>query len=155
MALRIREFNTLQDMELFLRGGVRGGKRLAGRVQNLHNKTLIFVQPAAATVTFDETAGAAGFSGGLTPQEIRDQIVDVVATVVPFYRDGLLNLVEAVPTNGVTIDKDGSANALLGFGSGTDAAGVVVSPQGGTAPTLEETGRKSTNDGYYAVIDEA
>jgi hypothetical protein len=155
MALRIREFNTLKDMELFLRGGVRGGKQLAGLVQNLHGKTLIFLQPSAAIVTFDETAGAAGFGGGLTVQEIRNQIVAAVPAVVPFYADRVLNLVEGSPSSGVSIDKDGTANPLLGFGSGADVVGVVIAAPGGVAPYLVETNKKANNDGYYVVISEA
>lgn len=155
MALRIREFNTLSEAELFLRGGVRGGKKLLGLVQNLHGKTLIFNQPASGTVTFDETAGAAGLGGGLTVKEIRDQIVAVVAAVVPYYLDGLLNLVESTPTSGVEIDASGTANPLLGFSSGSDATGVVINDPGGGAPEYVEMGTKSNIDGYFVVINEA
>jgi hypothetical protein len=157
MALRIREFQNGYDTELFLRGGIRGGKKVvnaSGLVQNLHSKTLIFNTPSA-TVTFDESAGVAGIGGGLTCQEIAAQIVAVASGLSIGFRDGTLSIVETSPSAGVALDAAGTANAPFGFSGATDSVGVVIAVKGGTAPTLEALVPKANNDGYVAVIDEA
>lgn len=157
MALRIREFQNAHDLELFLRGGIRGGKKIvdrSGLVQNLHGKTLVFNTPAG-TVTFDESAGAAGIGGGLTYKEVVAQIRAVHSGLEASFRDGVLNLVETTPTSGVNLDATGTANTYFGFSNATDNAASVVDVKGGTAPTLESLAPKANNDGYVAVIDEA
>jgi hypothetical protein len=157
MALRIREFSDLFAAEFYLRGGIRGGRQVvnaSGVVQNLHGKTLIFNVPSG-TVTFDETAGAAGLGGGLTLQEITAQIQAVHAGLQVSLRDKILNIIEATPTNGVDLDKDGTANTLFGFSGASDNVGDVISAPGGTAPTLVGIWGKTNNDGYMVIIDEA
>ena len=157
MALRIREFADLFAAEFYLRGGIRGGQQVvnaSGLVQNLHGKTLIFNTPAG-TVTFDESAGAAGLGGGLTLQEITAQIQAVHAGLQVSLRDRVLNIIEATPTNGVDLDKDGTANKLFGFSKATDNVGKVISAPGGTAPVLVGIWGKTNNDGYMVIIDEA
>lgn len=160
MALRTREFNTLKEAELFFQGAIRGGKQIAnasGLVYNLHDKTLIFTSPASVTVTFDEDTGDAnsnGLGNGLTPQQIRNQIVAAVAALSPFFLDKVLNLVETTPTSGVAITEAGTANKLLGFSGATATTGTIINPPGGGAPALVSLQPKSNFDGYYAVINE-
>lgn len=160
MALRTREFNTLKEAELFFQGAIRGGKKLvdgSGRVFNLHDKTLIFTAPAAVTVTFDEDTGDAksnGLGEGLTLKQIRNQIVDGVAALSPFFLDQILNLVETTPTNGVAITAAGTANKLLGFSGASATVGTIINAPGGGAPALVSLQPKSNFDGYYAVINE-
>lgn len=151
MALRIREFTTLQEAQFFLRGGVRGGKPLAGRVYNIVGRTLIFSSPSSVTVTF--VAGAD--SSGLTVREIQDQIVAAIAAVKPGLMDKGLALEEVTPASGVAITGAGTANPLFGFKTGAATVGTVINPPGGAQPALTELRPKATNDGYFAVIDEA
>ena len=148
MTIRIREFSTLREAEHFFRGGVTGNKidLQKGLVYNLHNRTLII---NATTVTFDETSGAAGLGGGLTLQEIKGQITDALATVIPTFIDGRLGLVETTPSAGITIDAAGTSNPIFGFSGSTDTVGTVRS-----GPDIVSFIPKATNDGYAAVIEE-
>lgn len=150
MAIRIREFNNMQEAQVFLRGGVRGGAKVTGgngRVVNLDGKTLII---GAVTVTFLDPTGE-----GLTVKQIAAFITAAVATVKTTFPDGYITLEEIAPTTGVTVTLAGTANKIFGFSKAKDAVGVVIAAPGGAAPVLSNFGPKSTGDGYYAVIDEA
>jgi len=150
MAIRIREFQTAQEAELFFRGGIRGGRQVSnqyGRVQNLHGLTLII---NAVVVTLDETIGAAGFGAGLTMLEISTQITAAIPAVTSFWANGYLNLVELAPQLGVTVDAAGTANSIFGFSGSTDAIGTVID-----GPSIVSFNSKPSKDGYVAVITEA
>lgn len=155
MALRAREFQTSEDIQLFLSGGVVGGRILAnqtGRVQNLHNKTLII---GLITVTFNEALGAAGLGGGLTVKEICQQIVAAAVLVTPGLINGRLSITELAPAVGVTVDHAGTANPLLGFSATTDTVGVVIKAPGLGAPEFIGITTKFAADGYLLIVNEA
>lgn len=150
MALKIFEFDTAKEMEFFFQGGVRGGRQVtnqSGRVFGLHGKTLILTSPAA-TVTFSDATGA-----GLSFDAIADQIRTAAPTVSTFWRDGTMHLQLTTPTAAVTVDKDGTANAVFGFSSAKDHAGLYVNGPAGVVPHIVETGTKPRFDGYYAVVE--
>lgn len=150
MALKIYEFDTVRDMEFFLRGGVSGGRQVVnqqGRIHGLDGKTLVFNNPSG-TVTFADTTGA-----GLTFAEVATQITAVVSTVVINWRDGALHLVLSTAATAVSIDKDGTANKVFGFSSDADHVGQVFGGPTGNTPRLVETNNKSRLDGYYAVVE--
>lgn len=153
MALRIREFSSLSEVEFFLRGGVRGGpvKLESGLIQKLHGKTF----NPGSLVTFDETAGAAGLHGGLTVAEVISQITAANAGLLVRYAERGFYLVESSPSSGVTVSKDGTANPLLGFSSSTDSSNVVYAAPSDAAPRIVFITGKVTSDGYVVTVDEA
>jgi hypothetical protein len=122
MAYTLKQFDTAQEMVDYLNGVVQGGA-IGLKVYGLHGLTLK-INPAGSlrTVTFDDTAGA-----GLSPKEIVTQIEDENADLVGVvamrsYRHTSpptvrLTLMQA----GDVVDKTGTANALLGFGTAADA----------------------------------
>ena len=155
MALRAIELQTADEIQLFLVGGVAGGKSLSnqtGRIQNLHGKTLII---GSSTITFDESAGSAGQGGGLTVKEICQQISAVVTTMTPGLIGGRLSIRETTPSSGVTVDKDGTANPLLGFSSSKDSVGIVINAPGVGAPEFVGITTKFAADGYLLIVNEA
>ena len=152
MALRLRSFQNLPEIDLFIRGGIRGGRALVKAIYNLHGKTLIFTTPSV-TVTFSDPTGE-----GLGPATVVAQIKAAAASLSPTLLDNCLSVEEVSPSAGVVLSKTGTANTLLGFSydtSGVAATGVVLAAPGGTAPALVSIGRKATGDGYVVVVDEA
>jgi len=129
MAHKLHKFQSLQDLELFLNGGVRGtaGIRTVTPkfVPDMEGKTLVFTAPAAATVTF--IAGAAAelkkvSPYGLTFEEIQAQIATQTANAVKamfLTRQGetqpAMVLVENTPSAGITVGSSSTALALLGL----------------------------------------
>ena len=122
MAYTLKQFDTGQEMMDYMNGVVQS-KPLGAVVTGLHDKTLIVTPAASArTVTFADASGA-----GLTPTEIIAQIEDENADLVGVaairnYRHGtppryLLTFTEA----GDVVDKDGTANAILGFDTDADS----------------------------------
>lgn len=149
MSLTFKQFGSIEEMELFLRGGISGGKQIAsssGVVLGLHGKTLIFAAPVG-TVTFSDPSG-----DGLTLSEIAQQIAAVV-TVASQFRGGSLSLVQPTPTTGVSLSKSGTANKFFGFSGATDSVGTVVNGPSGAVPRLLQTLPKAQNDGFYAVLE--
>lgn len=72
MPLKVNNFAKYSDMELFLRGGIKTGPvppLTKGRALGLHGLTLVFIQPAAKTVTFSDATGE-----GLSLLDILQQI---------------------------------------------------------------------------------
>lgn len=149
MAIKVFEFGAAKEMEFFLQGGITGGKIIvtgAGRLYGLHGLTLIFTAPAG-TVTFSD-AGS-----GLTYQDIALQIRTELTSLLAFYRNGQLHLVEAAPTTGVKLSKDGTANTVFGFSNGKAHEGIAFNPPDGGAPRFLETRSKAPSDGYYATVE--
>lgn len=147
MANKFIAASTLRELEFILNGGVIGGKQLAspeGVVHGLNGLTLII---NTTTVTFTDTTGA-GYKLNDAVKSIKQEIEDAVAGVtVEFLEGGRLGLKHAT---GVTLDKDGTANALFGFGKTTDIVGTVYAPPDGTAPRVLGTGASPRGDNYYA-----
>lgn len=147
MAYTLRQFDTGQEMLDYMNGVVQG-KPLGSKVMGLHGLTLI-INPAGTprTVTFADASGV-----GLTPAEIIAQIEDENADLVGVaamrnYRHGTppayrLTFTEA----GDVVDKDGTANSLLGFGTTADSTvgtGAIALADIATV-TSNEAGNKFT-----------
>lgn len=147
MAYILRQFDTGQEMIDYMNGAVQG-KTVSTRVYGLHGLSLK-INPGGTlrTVTFADADGA-----GLTPTEIIAQMEDVHSDMVgvaafrnyrhttpPSYR---LTFHQA----GDLIDKTGSANALLGFGTAADTtvgAGAIALADVASV-TSDEAGNKFT-----------
>lgn len=121
MANRVYKFKDIVETEHFLNGGVFGGRAYA--VANIVGKTLII---GATTVTFEAVgSGVDGDQSALRFKDIKAQIEAAVATVDVLLMNEKLAIIEKTPTNGVTVDKDGTANELLGFDKVADTVGKV------------------------------
>jgi hypothetical protein len=161
--VQVYKFRELDEIDLFLSGGVVGGDvsswgsaiAAGGAVLKdapvLAGLTLIFTQPAAHTVTF--VAGADTF-GRLQFSELKAQIEAVMTTVVVRMLEGKLVIVESTPTNGVTITKSGTANKALGFDqTKADTVGKVYGSPYAAAPAVPPyfLMAYSTNDNMHVV----
>ena len=146
-----RKFREVEEVDLFLNGGLIGGTEIVGGADGLYGvnglvgKTLIFIKPSAATVTF--VAGADPYR--LTYKEIKAQIEAAIAAVSVRQYMKKLVVVEATPTNGVTIDKTGTGNTLLGFDKNNDTVGTKFGPISTTAPCLQ--GVQPLSDSGFTV----
>lgn len=122
MAYVLKQFDTAQELVDYMNNVVQS-KPIPLKVYGLDGLTLI-VNPAGTprTVTFDDSAGV-----GLSPKEILTQMEDVNADMVgvaafrsyrhtspPTYR---LTFTQ----DGDVVDKDGTANSILGFSTAADA----------------------------------
>lgn len=151
-----RKFREVEEVDLFLNGGVLGGADVvAGAggnygVYGLVGKTLKFKQPSVATVTFVLSTDPNNTDPSrLTYKDIKSQIETAIAAVSAQQFLRRLKLIEAAPSSGVTIDKTGTANTLLGFDKNVDTIGTKYGPVGGSAPCLQ--GLESTNDNMYVI----
>jgi hypothetical protein len=117
-------------------------------VLGLHNLTLII---NTTTVTFSD-AGGQGIKlyDGPTGDSIKKEIEDTVAGVTASFRDGRLALEHA---SGVTVDKDGTANAIFGFGKSADNVGTVYNFPSGAAPRVVSIGSSPRMDNYFAHVE--
>lgn len=122
MAYTLKQFDNGQEMMDYMNGVVQS-KPLGAKVTGLHGKTLIVTPVSTArTVTFSDASGA-----GLTPTEIvaqiEDENADLVGTVaVRNYRHGTPPSYRLTFTeDGDVVDKDGTANSILGFGTAADS----------------------------------
>jgi hypothetical protein len=73
----------------------------------------------------------------LTFKDIKVQVETAIGAVSVRQLMRKLIFVESTPTNGVTIDKTGTANILLGFDKNNDTVGTKYGPISGTAPCLQ------------------
>jgi hypothetical protein len=151
MAITTRKIKGLDRVEVFLQGGVLAGLDLKKGVYGLDGLTLEILSPAGGTVTF-----SADSNNFMTFKEILDQINAVVAGGWANTRargiGGELVLIEDSPASGVTVDKDGTANPLLGFPITADLVGQVYNAPGGGAPELVDMSMAALSDGTYLVI---
>ena len=141
MAYILKQFDTAQEMMDYMNGVVQG-KTIGARVYGLDGLTLI-VTPGgdARTITFEDTDGA-----GLTPTEIIAQIeaenADLVGVVA------IRNYRHATPPSyrltftqdGDVVDKDGTANEILGFDT------VADSTVGASAIALADIATVTSNE---------
>lgn len=156
MALNLRKLNELSRVKIFLQGGVLSGKNLSQGLYDLHGKTLILKSPSAGTVTFATTP--ANDQGFLSFKDILDQINAEsgggwASTKAKGLR-GELVLIEDTPTSGVTVDKAGTANALLGLPTTADLVGKVFNAPGGGTPELVSVDFIAVNSYYLVITDE-
>jgi hypothetical protein len=142
MAYTLQQFDTAKEMVDYLNDVVRS-KPLGLKVSGLHGKTLILTPVASIrTVTFADADGA-----GLSPKEIVAQIeaenADLVGTVaLRSYRITTPTTYQLVFTeDGDLVDKDGTANAILGFDTAAD------STVGANAVALADIATITTDEG--------
>ena len=90
----------------------------------------------------------------MTRQEVQAQIeAQTTGVEVKFYQDRLL-LIEATPSSGVGIDKDGTANPDFGYPTNADFAGTVFAPPDGTAPRLVNIFTSPINPDVFFIVTE-
>lgn len=119
-SIKVRRFGTAADLQHFLNGAVRLPK-MPAMFEDIVGLTLVFAQPAAATVTF--TAGTNG-PNNLSAAEVVAQIKAGVAGLKILPGDDTI-LVETTPTNGVSITS-GTALAKMGLADAALLGKVVV-----------------------------
>ena len=123
MATKIYKFKDIVDAQHFLNGGVIGGK--ADVVSDIVGKTLII---DATTVTFVVSGqGVNGDQRALRFKDIKAQIEAAMPTVLVSLIDGKLAIVKVTPA-AITIDKDGTGTAQLGFNAGADTVTKLYAP---------------------------
>jgi len=158
---KVNKFRELDELNMFLNGAVvggdvsyfaqtiaqgGGGQRDIPPLVGLTFKTK--APGPAGTCTF--IAGA-NPGGKLLFKEIKSQIEGAIAGVKVRQFEGHLVIVESSPANGITIDKTGTANAVLGFDTGNDTIGKVYGTPYGT-PTPPYFGfAYSVNDNMHVV----
>lgn len=153
MALDIKKFGTLGDVRAFLQGRIVGSVNVFKTHSSLylHGKTLIFATPAD-TCTFDSTPDGAQIP--LTQAEIKAQIEAQVADVSVTFDNGRVSL-HLTAGGPIVLDKDGTANAQLGFDTTTDTSAAVYAEPGGTPPALVQIVPEHGSNAYLVVVDNA
>lgn len=144
-------FDTVEDVNFFLHGGVSGGPmtlQQGGTVPNLNLATLIFLAPAV-TVTFTDTSGV-----GLTAAQIAGQIVAAAPAIVPSFRNNVWRFSAPSTGAGVQVSKTGTANPIFGFSDSLNTVGKFYNSFLGAVPRLLEVGSKARLDGYFVVVEE-
>jgi hypothetical protein len=158
MPLKVNNFATYADMELFLRGGIKSGpspSTLKGKVFGLHGLTLVFASPVAETVTFADATGV-----GLDLKAVLAQIIAGTTGVIPRFKDGALELVETIPASGMSLNLQ-TSTALTAFGwSGEQAVGsthtgIVYNATDGAAPRYLDWTGTADAAGYLVLTEEA
>jgi hypothetical protein len=148
--LQMQSFDTIEDVNFFLQGGVNGGPltlQQGGTVPGLNGLQLIFTAPAAV-VTFVDNTGV-----GLSAAQIAAQIVAVNAAIRPSFRNNVWRFSAPSSSAGVKISKTGTANAVFGFSDSLDTVGTFFNSLVGAVPRLVEVGSKARLDGYFVVVE--
>lgn len=141
--IRTRKFRELEEVDTFLSGGVISGADIIkgdGGVYGLYlvGLTLKFAQPSAVTVTFVASVDPLNPDPTrLTFKDIKAQIETAIVAVTVKQFNRRLLLIEATPTNGITIDKTGTATRLLGFDANHNTVGIKYGAISTTAPCLQ------------------
>jgi hypothetical protein len=153
MALAFRKFSRLEHATSFLQGHLVGSVSLLrnGNSLYLHGKTLIFTTPSA-TVTFDATPD--GTQIPLTLAQVKSQIEAGASGVTCHFSEGRLDLFMATPGS-IALDKDGTANAQLGFSTTADSSAAVYAAPGGSAPALVQIVPDTGSNSFVVVTDDA
>lgn len=154
---KLYKFKDISEVMHFLNGGVTGGSvnkaqgggslaNIGAGFNGLVGLTLKFKQPSVSTVTFVASSGVGGsaHSPSTNPDpntllllDVKLQVEAVLAGVsVSANSDGRIRIVEKTPASGVTIDKTGTANAILGFDSANDEVGKVYAAPGTVTPAV-------------------
>jgi hypothetical protein len=141
---RARKFQTIDQVQVFLNGGIVGSElkacygppgNQAPGVLNLVGKTLIFVGPGpTGTVTFVASSGSNPDPNVLQLKDISAQIVAAIATLKVNMLAGALTIQEATPASGVTVSSAGTANTILGFDTLNNTVGKFYAPPGAVSP---------------------
>lgn len=145
--LKVLSVTSMEEMQDLLQGTLVGGSTGAGagRLYDLHGKTLVFTAPAATVTLSDPTAA------GLRLQDIVAQVNAATAALTASLRRD--SLAFTAVSGGITLAKTGTANSALRFSSATASAALRYNPPSGAAPRLVETNNKSTLDGYYVIVE--
>ena len=151
MVLNVKKFSGLADLNSFIAGKLRGSTDLVKNPGSLylHGKTLIFATPVG-TVTFAASPTAAQVP--LTVAQVRAQIEAAVATVSCRFVQGRLELFLTAP-GPLVLDKDGTANELLGFDTKTDSSVTPINPAGGASPTYVDLTPEGISGTYLLVFN--
>jgi hypothetical protein len=151
MVLDIRKFSGLDSLNAFVKGRLRGSTDLVKTPSSLylHGLTLIFATPAD-TVTF--AASPAAPQVPLTRAQVKAQIEAQAAGVLVNFVQGAIEL-RADPAGTLVLDKDGTANALLGFPTKADTTVRPVNPPGGASPIFISVGPEGSQGTYLLTID--
>lgn len=132
---KINKFKDIIGMNLFLNGGIEGGKDGNQGFPELVGKTVTFTSPVAATVAFVKSTNP-----NLSDQytllfaDVKAQIEAGAAGVTAQMHDGRLVLVEVTPTSGVAIA--GSSTGGHATLVGTVDLNTLTYGGGGTLDTL-------------------
>jgi hypothetical protein len=148
MALRIHKFATIEEAQLFLRGGI-SGKDVTKGVYGLIGKTLTFTSPAD-NVTFTAHADTTRDGFLLTHKDIKTQIETAIPTLKVKQVCGRIAFEEATPSAGVALEDTATeAKNILGFDNNEASVGKVVAPTS-AGPVPYFVGYES--DGTFHVI---
>lgn len=152
MALVIKKFSGLSDLNAFVRGTLRGGVDLAKTSSSLylHGLTLIFTTPSA-TVTFASTGTAAQVP--LTLAQVKSQIEAQAAGVLVTFNQGMIDLRMSTPGT-IALAAGGTAKGLLGLPAGAASATPLSAP-GGSAPSLVSVGPEGSQSNYLLTYSDA
>ncbi len=146
---RIRKCTDILEATAFLNGAVFGGAFSV--VSGIVGKTFKLLTPAVATVTFVAAASPPGGDPtALLIKDIKAQIEAAVATLRVTQLNGKICFTEVTPTAGVSVDRTGTANAILGLDAAIDTTGKVYAPPpSATAPCW--TTISASQDNSYVI----
>lgn len=124
---RVRKFTDILEAQAFLNGAAIGG--VAGRVAGIVGKTFKLKLPSIKSITFVAAATPPGGDPtALLLMDIKAQIEAVATDVRVNLINGKICVLEVAITGGVSVDKTGTSNGLLGFDSAVDTTGLVYKP---------------------------
>lgn len=132
--IKVQKFANIQELQLFLNGGLLGGNIGLGIV-GLVGKTMTFSAPAG-TVTF---VTASRYNDALTLVDIKTQIEAAlnVANIKVISIYGRIGLVHPTAASAIVLDgTDQPAKALLGFNANDPSTGKLYGVAIGTPPAL-------------------
>lgn len=162
MAIFIHKLGSLFEAELFLQGGIIGGRQLAGvgdplggKSLFLHGKTLVFTGADTTTVTFAATP--ANDQSPMSIGEIIDQIHTQTSNgVLAQLHKGRLALRDGTspPTTALGLDATSTALEQLGFKGGTAVAGMFYLPSDGVPPRLISISQSSNDSNTHCLVVE-
>ena len=152
MALVIRKFSGLSDLNAFVTGRLRGSVDLTKTHSSLylHNLTLEFTTPAE-TVTFAASPAAAQVP--LTLAQIKAQIEAQTTGVSVAFSQGYLELFMTTPGL-IALAAGGTAKPLFGFAAAASSA-RPLNPPGGAAPTFISLSPEGSQSNYLLTYNDA
>lgn len=149
--LRTHKFTDINEMEFFFQGGLLGSRTIVpiagsgatrspgGGIAGLVGQTLT-IQAPVASVTFVAATVPPGVSRDPTMlmfSDIKAQIEAAAATIKVVQINGRIGIIEATPTNGITLNAvNETARALLGLPNNQAARTYKYSPLGIAVPAL-------------------
>jgi hypothetical protein len=143
---RLYKVGSLEEMVLFLNGGVAGSMKMQGFMDGFVGNDLTFARPSF-TLTFSDTHG----NGLLSPADIKSQIETASSgnLTVQLLPDGRIAFVETVISMGVALDST-SEVVKTKLGLSVDAENTPKEPVGSSSAPRVENIYEVT--GTYAVL---